>query len=311
MRIVLIRSNPVAPYPRLEKTANSLIKQGHKILVLAWDRSKTYRHENSKLNLPNGSANITRFGIPSQFGGGLKKNLIPLMKFQLRILSWLIRNRKSYDVIHAYDFDTGAISLICAKLLRKKLIYDIPDYYVDSHNLRGSNIGKIVQRAENTVINKADAVIICTEKRKQQISGTKPKKLIIVHNSPNDAICNGEVKTIDFKGNPEKLKIVYVGILDEGRFIKEIAETVSKRSDCEFHVGGFGNFEEYLIKAANTYDNIFFYGKIPYNQTLELERYCDVITAIYDPSVPNHFYAAPNKFYESLMLGKPDRKSVV
>ena len=27
--------------------------------------------------------------------------------------------------------------------------------------------------------------------------------------------------------------------------------------------------------------------------------------AIYDPSIDNHFYAAPNKFYESLMLGKP------
>jgi len=27
--------------------------------------------------------------------------------------------------------------------------------------------------------------------------------------------------------------------------------------------------------------------------------------AIYDPSVPNHYYAAPNKFYEALMLGKP------
>lgn len=29
------------------------------------------------------------------------------------------------------------------------------------------------------------------------------------------------------------------------------------------------------------------------------------MTAIYDPDVPNHKYAAPNKFYESLMLGKP------
>lgn len=29
------------------------------------------------------------------------------------------------------------------------------------------------------------------------------------------------------------------------------------------------------------------------------------LLAIYDPSIDNHFYAAPNKFYESLMLGKP------
>ena len=29
------------------------------------------------------------------------------------------------------------------------------------------------------------------------------------------------------------------------------------------------------------------------------------MTAIYDPSFRNHKYAAPNKFYESIMLGKP------
>ena len=29
------------------------------------------------------------------------------------------------------------------------------------------------------------------------------------------------------------------------------------------------------------------------------------MTAVYDPSIRNHRYAAPNKFYEALMLGKP------
>ena len=29
------------------------------------------------------------------------------------------------------------------------------------------------------------------------------------------------------------------------------------------------------------------------------------MTAIYDPNISNHYYAAPNKFYEALMLGKP------
>ena len=36
-----------------------------------------------------------------------------------------------------------------------------------------------------------------------------------------------------------------------------------------------------------------------------LESACDIITAIYDPSVRNHLYAAPNKFYEGLLLEKP------
>ena len=36
--VVLIRSNPVRPYPRLEKMANFLARNGYKVTVLAWDR---------------------------------------------------------------------------------------------------------------------------------------------------------------------------------------------------------------------------------------------------------------------------------
>ena len=47
------------------------------------------------------------------------------------------------------------------------------------------------------------------------------------------------------------------------------------------------------------------YGKLQYSQTLALESQCDIRVATYDPSIRNHKYSAPNKFYESLMLGKP------
>ncbi|WP_270658905.1 glycosyltransferase family 4 protein [Paraclostridium bifermentans] len=304
MRVVFIRSNPVSPYPRLEKTANSLGKAGHNGQVLAWDRSKKYNQEKSILELKDSNIPITRFGIPGKFGGGFKSNSIPLLKFQMKIFLWLIKNRNRYDVIHAYDFDTGYISMKSAKLLNKKLVYDIPDYYVDSHNLKNTKIGNFVEKMEKKVINYASSVIICTEKRKEQIKGSNPKNLTIVHNSPLP-ITKSKYDGSKFCIFSKKLKIVYVGILSDERFIKEIAEVVVNRNDCEFHVAGFGKLEVYFKEMCSKYENIYFYGKIPYNETLELESKCDLITAIYDPKIPNHYYAAPNKFYESLMLGKP------
>lgn len=304
MRVVFIRSNPVSPYPRLEKTANTLCKYGHKVQVLAWDRGEKYSQKKSYLQLSDCKVKITRFGIPGNFGGGFKKNFISLLKFQIKVFIWLFKNRKFYDVIHAYDLDTGYIALKAAKLLRKKIVYDIADYYVDSHGFKGKKIGKFVQRLENNIINKADAVIICTEQRKQQIAGTNPKMLYVIHNSPIP-IKNDKINTNGLNKTSNKLKIVYVGILASGRFIKEIADVVINRDDCEFHIGGFGLLEDYFKELSRKHGNIFFYGKLPYNKTIELEKKCDVMTAIYDPKVPNHFYAAPNKFYEALMLGKP------
>lgn len=305
MRVVLLRSNPVNPYPRLEKTANCLLKNGYSVHVLAWDRSSKYNEKLTKLELSNGDVPITRFGIPSSYGAGIKKNLFPLIKFQFELLKWLIKNRTSYDVIHAYDFDTGYVSLVIARLFRKKIVYDIADYYVDSHNLKNTALGSMIEKKEHNIINKADAVIICTEERKNQIKGTHPKKLVIIHNAPKKSTSyTKHQKTFEINRS-EKIKIVYVGILDESRLLKEMADVIKSKNNCELHIAGFGQLEKYFINLANDNNRINYYGKVLYTDTLYMENQCDIITAIYDPSIPNHKYAAPNKFYEALMLGKP------
>ena len=303
-RVVMLRSNPVRPYPRLEKMANYLAANGYGVTVLAWDRDSDYEPKEEILKLKDTEVKIIRIGIKGQFSGGMKKNLKGLLKFQRFIYSWLKQHRSEYDIIHAYDFDTGYTALRCAKRFKKKMIYDIPDYYVDSHGLNGI-VGKLVRKAENSVINKADATIICTEERKKQIAGTHPKKLYVIHNTPNIAVEQNNNTNV-LGRNHEKLKLVYVGILGKARFIDKIAEVVSKREDCEFHIGGFGaGMEKYFKDMTEKYENIFYYGRIPYDKTISLERECDVMCAIYDPAVPNHKYAAPNKFYEALALGKP------
>lgn len=87
--------------------------------------------------------------------------------------------------------------------------------------------------------------------------------------------------------------------------MREIIDFVENDERFELHVGGFGIMEDEIASAAQKCNRIIFYGKLPYNKTLSLENSCNIMTAIYDPKVPNHRYAAPNKFYEALMLGKP------
>lgn len=302
--VVLIRSNPVRPYPRLEKMANCLAKNGYDVTVLAWDRDSTYSPKEEVLNLKESIVKIIRIGLKGQFSGGFKKNFKGLIRFQKFIYTWLKKHKSEVDVIHAYDFDTGYIAIKFAKKYNKKFVYDIPDYYVDSHNLRGSLIGKMVKRMEDSIINEADATIICTEERRNQIAGTHPKRLFVIHNTPDIAVeCDKDFHKTE---TSEKLRIVYVGIFGTTRFIDKITETVAQRNDCEFHIGGYGSgMESYFENMALKHSNIYYYGKIPYDETIALEKKCDVMCAVYDPTVRNHYYAAPNKFYEALALGKP------
>lgn len=303
MKIVMLRSNPISPDPRVEKEANSLLKGNFKVTLVAWDRNECYSIKKDILKLSNGNSEIVKFGIPSVFGDGFKKNLIPLLKFQVCLIKWLIRNRNEYDVIHACDFDTVIPAYICSKLFKKRYVYDIFDYYVDAYSVP-RKLKKFIEKIDHKMINSSDATIICTEKRQEQIRGTKPKKLIVIHNSPNSENLNLKVEhNRTLLGN--KTKVVYVGILNDGRYILELVDMIKDSDNYELHIGGFGKYEDTIKAISQTYNNIKFYGKIPYEKTLELESMCDIMTAIYDPNIPNHYYAAPNKFYEALMLGKP------
>lgn len=303
MRIVLIRATEVMPDPPVEKMANTLISQGHSVTILAWDRSNTYAERGSIKKLANSETEIVHFGIPAKYSGGIKANFKGLLLFQMRIIRWLFRHRREYDAVHAFDFDTGFASMICCKLLRKKLIYHVLDYYAEGHILPGRLLNSIIEFFEIRVINSANATVICTEKRKEQIRKASPRKLYVIHNTP-DSVQQMDT-SFQVNGWTGKLKLVYVGVLSRMRLLKETVEVVSKMDDVEMHIGGFGEYEDWMQKAAEQYSNVFFYGKLQYSETLALEKQCDVMMAVYDPSIRNHKYAAPNKFYESIMLGKP------
>lgn len=298
LKILFLRSNPADPDPRVEKEVKSLLKQGHEINIFCWNRSKKSRITKHARVFGDQVISVYTVGVPATFGGGIKKNLLPLFKFELKMFLWIRKNISSYDAIHACDFDTAYIAYLATKRTKVKLIYDIFDYYVDSFSVP-TFLKNIIEKLDINVINNSDATIICSEDRVEQIKKSTPKKLVIVHNSPPDLAFDRK----NFSSNIKK--VVYIGVLGPGRMILELADFISKTENLEFHVAGFGILEDNIKEMAEKANNIFYYGKIEYQDALSLASNCDIIPAIYDPKVKNHRYAAPNKFYESLMLQKP------
>ena len=304
MHVVMIRTNGVNPDPRVEKEVNSIIKNGdHTVTVLAWDRDND-KDSKDYLYLSNGQAKIVRFGIPSEWGGGFKKNLAPLIKFSIKVHLWLKENENLYECIHACDLPTAMMATPYIK--RKKFVYDIFDYFPDTAHAPRLVLN-YARKKEKQMIEMADATIICSEQRKKQIGNAKPKNLIVIHNSPDSRLLNdidATNRTI-IKSNRKATKIVYVGNLIRERYIDVIAEVIADMKGIEFHVGGIGPLDEFLLTMSKEHDNIYYYGRMQYIDVISLEKQCDILLALYDPSVPNNNYAAPNKFYEALLVGKP------
>ena len=225
MRIILLRSTAVMPDPPVEKMASTLITLGHEVKILAWDRDNIYRERTSRKRLTNGEVDIIHFGIPAEYSGGLK-NLKALALFELRILRWLMRHHNEYDAIHAFDFDTGFAAMPCCRIFKKKLIYHVLDYYIEGHILSCKMLNPIIEFFEIRVINAADATIICTEKRKQQISKALPRKLYVIHNTP-EAIIEPD-NSFQLHGEHNKTKVAYVGVLSRMRLLKETVEAIAQ-----------------------------------------------------------------------------------
>lgn len=297
--VVFLRSGFGQPDSRMEKEIISLTNNGINVYVIAWNRDSGIDEEHflaiGKKNIP-----FYHIGIKSELASGFKKNLVPMLKFNKRLYDILRRMSKQYSIIHASDFDTVIPAYLIKKRYKKKLIYDIYDYYVDSHHMP-SFIEKMIKIIDTKVINNSDVVLLCNEKRLEQIYPAKPKCVEYIHNTPFN-MCFEHKEKIE----EERIKIVYVGgLIEKGRFIKELLDVVSEDKRFELLIGGYGIFEDYVKKMSDKFDNIKFLGKLRYDEVLKIESQADIMTALYDPSLKNHQYAAPNKFYEALMAGKP------
>lgn len=303
MKICFIRSDKGYPDSRVEKEMYALSKE-HEVFLLGWNREASGTDVISgKHKIHDKEFDFYLISEPANYGGGMKRMLGPMRRFWKRAYKWLSENRDRYDAIHVVNFDTAKPAFKAAKKYKKKLVYDIFDYYADSYNAPGI-VKNCIRKLENNYISKADITIICSEERTKQIEGSAPKKLFVVENSPEDI----EVRD-DFElapgSDPSKPKAVYAGMLVFDRFLKETAEVMMSRNDIEWHVAGYGVLRPFIEECAANSGNIFYYGPLPYDDILALEKKCDIMTALQDPSVPNNRYSAPNKFYEALMLGKP------
>ena len=290
-KIAFLRSTAIFNDSRATKEIESYNKNNNKVLVFGWNRQlENINFRSDKLN------EYKLFELKANYGSGIK-NIFKMIRFNFWLKQQLEKNIDKIDIIHACDFDTALIAKYIAKKYNKKLIYDIYDYYADCHNL--GMLRSIVEKKDIKIINFADYVLLCTEKRMEQISKAKPKNVVIIHNSPYYIDKNLK------KQNNNKINVGYFGILQDDRLLLEISQEIIKNNNIVLHVGGFGKYENYFEDLSKQYSNVIYYGTLKYEDVLKKEMKCDVLFATYNPNIKNHKYSAPNKVYEAMALNIP------
>ncbi len=307
MRVLICRSNPIAPDPRVEKIARALTNFGYSVQCLGWDRTGQLA-TSAQLETPGLDNNtgtpihIYRLSIIAPFGHGLN-NLPNLLRWQSGLLAWLIRHRGEYDLIHACDFDTILPALLVKRLYGKKVIYDIFDFYADHLRATPTWLKKTIRNVDLWAIGKADALILVDDSRWEQIDGANPRLSAVIYNSPGEALIP---EADDLAKEPGcTLRLAYIGLLQVERGLTEMLQVLKIHPEWHLDLAGFGGDEETIRTAAASLKNVHWHGRVPYERALQLSQAADVLFALYDPAIPNHRYSSPNKVFEAMMLGKP------
>lgn len=287
--IVLLRSTDGNPDSRLEKYVKALELANYPYMEFCWDRKGKFENTD----------NILYYKEKALYGNGWK-NLRGLLGFNVFLIKKLFKYRKKYSIIHACDFDTILPAILMKLFFRKKIVYDIFDWYVDSREIKISFVRYFILLIEFINLKISDVTVICEEERIKQLC-TVPRKLWVLPNIPNlDYMLYKKL------GKHAQINISYVGVFVKHRGIEKILKLVMDNpSKYKLDIAGFGELEPLVSSAAKSCPNIIYHGSVKYTDGLGIMANSDIILAIYEKTIPNHIYAAPNKYYEGLCLGVP------
>ncbi len=298
----MLLSNPFRPDPRVHKEALSLIKAGHSVTILCWDREQ----KNPEKEIIDG-IEIIRLGPESSYGNS-RDLLFTIFKFwkHLKIES----KKLNFDIIHAHDLDTLSPGIDIARKHDVPIIYDSHEIY---HEMAGENLNSVLTRFletyERRMVRKPDIVITVNEKLAnvfKEYGAREVQEIMNCH--PDPEINNEEVKKLRQKLSPRGLPIaLYIGVVEPNRQLRELAIAHSKSShEFLLLIGGFGSLEDDIKQIAEqSGGGVQFLGRINPAEVPTYNRAADILLATYDPALRNNRLGAPNKLFEAMAAGRP------
>ena len=298
MNILMILANPFTHDPRVYNEAKSLVKAGHEVTVLAWDKKREHPLKDKKDEI-----NIVR-SYNTKF-----MDILPYDIFRLHF--WWNKGYRDalqfydenhFDVVHCHDLSALPIGIKLKRKLGIKLVYD-------AHEIWGYMVKKDLPKRwadyylnkEKHIIKYADRIITVNMPLKQYFNKIINKPVTIVMNCKPLQGTNYEPPKND------RFTLLYIGTLNKSRFLLELVDAVKELTGVHCIIGGIGKpgYVETLNNKCSQLQNVDFIGKIPMEEVLSMTKKADVIICMTDPNDPNNSRASANKQFEAMVCGKP------
>ena len=248
-------------------------------------QSKPFDSSTTRSGL-NELINTEYIEIPAKinYAAGLK-NFAGILNYQFRTFLKLLQKSQEVDAYYAIDLLMAVPFFLASLLSRKPFIYHIADKFVDSYKVPRF-LKPLFSLIDSILISRARLIIVPHESRIESSLRKYQDKIIVVYNTPEDINETSRQETVNSNDNSnERLKIAYFGVLTEDRFIKQLCDIVIEDSRLELIIGGYGPLEDLVRTQSSKCSRLKFYGKVPYETVLQIQKGADLLIAMYDPSI--------------------------
>lgn len=279
---------------RVSKYIDFYKKKNIKYTAVGWDRKcEGLKKENFEFLKYKAGVNV----------GGLKA-VINHCRWMWFVFNYLKKHR-NVSFIHACDLNSAFPAAIYKKFFSKRtvLIFDSCDWF-SANFAHNKLLASIFERMEKFTCKVADELIICEKERVEQINFPLSKEPLVLPNIPSIDSSLIEISNNLYKFDNDWPTVAYFGGFSEDRFQRELLELV-KTEKFNLLIAGYGTKEiEALCEETNKLDNVKYFGKVDMKKGLSMSMASDLIYAMYCKVNKNNIYAAPNKYYEAMFLGK-------
>lgn len=294
----MLLSNPFRPDPRVLIEGRALTASGVKVHLISWDREggRPKRTEEEGLKVIRlGPLTPTRSPV---------KILRRLPVFWLKALN--ARKSVSFDLVHAHDFDTLPLGLMIARLARKPLLYDAHELYAKMIEGEVGPLSRLVWWWERRCAKSADAVITVSDALANELSKGRKDRARVVSTSQDPSILKGlDGGEIRRRYGLKGFVVSYLGSLEPGRFVEELASSFGPDDGVTVVVGGTGTMGTRIERIASENPALKYIGVVDTDEALRITYASDLVVAMMDPSNPNNVVGTPGKIINSMACGRP------
>jgi glycosyltransferase involved in cell wall biosynthesis len=157
-------------------------------------------------------------------------------------------------------------------------------------------------------------VVVISEALRAHVQREHPgleNKLIVAHDAA-ESTTDVSIEPVMLRGNPERLKVGYVGHLYQGKGMELIAKIAERCSWADFHIvgGTRADIDRWSAELSDA-ENVHFYGHVPHGRTPGYLAAFQVLLAPYQRRVTVlglgdiASWMSPLKIFEYMAAGKP------